>query len=50
MGPRWIKACLDSHLKSPIESRTLNGRVRQMVELMGPWRRRRLEDVPPVGG
>lgn len=48
MSLRWIKACLDARLKSSVGLRTLNERVRQMAQLLGPWRQRRLKDVPPV--
>jgi putative transposase len=48
MSLRWIKACLDARLKSSVGLRTLNERVRQMAQLVGPWRQRRLKEVPPV--
>lgn len=48
MSLRWIKACLDARLKSSVGLRTLNERVRQMAQLVDPWRQRRLTDVPPV--
>jgi transposase-like protein len=48
MSLRWIKACVDTRLKSSVGLRTLNERVRQMAQLAGPWRQSPLEDVPPV--
>jgi hypothetical protein len=35
-------------VKVPLGLRTLNDRVRQMGQLVVPWRQRPLEDVPPV--
>jgi transposase-like protein len=48
MSLRGIKAWVDACLESSIGLRTLNERVEQMVDLVVPWQKKTLEEVPPV--
>ena len=48
MSLRWIKECLDARLGSSVGLRTLNERVRQIAQLVPPWRQEVLAEVPPV--
>jgi transposase-like protein len=48
MSLRWIKECLDTRLGSSVSLRTLNRCVREMAQLILPWRERPIDAVPPV--
>jgi len=48
MSLRWIKECLDARLGSSVGLRTLNRCVRELAQLVPPWRERPVEAVPPV--
>jgi transposase-like protein len=48
MSLRWIKEWLDARLSSSVGLRMLNERVRQLSCLVPGWRKRTMEQVPPV--
>jgi transposase-like protein len=48
MSLREIKEELDAQLRSSLGLRTLNGRTRQIAQLVPSWQQGRLETVPPV--
>lgn len=48
MSLRQTKASIDARLQSSVGLRTLNARIQEMSKLVPEWRKRRLEEIPPV--